>query len=617
MKKSLIVMPTHANCTEVMADFNDAGLYAVKYPARLGKSKTIPCPRCHQEKGMQCSICNGDGSIVLQQNCWNEPDASVAENMGLPLIKTICIACDHRERCLSNGYLYGVDAAKNAEVSVATHARAKLNSLGKLCDGRPYVSIHENAVDTLRPTIEFEESDLEAVRERLDELLLADSRESVQFLNFFGSGDSDIQRLRRSDCYDFTLHILELCEWLLKQINQAPRTCEIPLENRMKRPPGIERLLFREFRDVKFQSGPFKVLLDAADGSLYSLGIVVQVPTNKKPDNRPAEPARTLLGVWRNDPPQTGAVWFSDATANEERLANLLGRDVHNTTPNGCLKRLKQAAQIPRDITRGTSAAVVQGLVRGVLADRPEYRQVGVICHSNHSEAVENLGHPFASRVVKVAYFGSGEERSSNDWHQICDLIIVVGTPRLHPDTIQQYLVQVGEFATAGRDGQWGDFHWRGETASGETRTVTGRGYSDSDWQQAHRELVRAGIVQAIGRGRGILEEGCDVIVLATEECGLLLADELDVEPVKKKALDVYQGLEELSARNANRYLIGNLADNSGFSTAEIAVEAGVSERSTREHLERLERAGLVIRCGERRGWLLAASGESFTFDER
>jgi hypothetical protein len=316
------------------------------------------------------------------------------------------------------------------------------------------------------------------------------------------------------------------------------------------------------------------------------------------------------MGVWRNDPPKNAAVWFSDATASEERLQNLLGHEVHNKTPNGHLKLLKKATQIPRDITRATTGPVVQKLVRGVLADYPQYRSVGVICHSKHEKAIENLGHPFESRIVKVAYFGSGDERSSNDWHRNCDFIIVAGTPRLRPEAILEYLIQVGEFTTAGRDGQWGDYHWSGQTVSGQSKVVTGLGYSDPDWQEAHRELVRAGIVQAIGRGRGILKDGCDVLVLSTEECGLQLADDSDVEPINETALRVYHALEELSEENPIESIIGNPSDNRGVSTEDIASRSDIVPRTAREYLERLERGRLVVRCGDRKGWLLAASGD-------
>jgi hypothetical protein len=43
--------------------------------------------------------------------------------------------------------------AARSHHALACHARALYNHLGKLARGRPYVTIHENAVNMLRPVV--------------------------------------------------------------------------------------------------------------------------------------------------------------------------------------------------------------------------------------------------------------------------------------------------------------------------------------------------------------------------------------------------------------------------------------------------------------------------------
>ena len=231
-----------------------------------------------------------------------------------------------------------------------------------------------------------------------------------------------------------------------------------------------------------------------------------------------------------------------------------------------------------------------------------QYRQVGLITHSTLTACVKRLEQPFGRRMVRTAYFGSGSERASNDWYKGCDLVIVAGTPRVNAVAIRERLCQLGEFDAAGIDGDWGEVQWRGRTQSGEARIVRGRGYQQPDWWKAHQSLVRAAIVQAVGRGRGVLEDGCDVIVISNEECGLPLADRHSIPDLTDKHCEAARLVAELSATDASK--------NPGrqpVTTARVSERLGVGERETRYILNDLERLGMVCRVGERGGWLPGA----------
>jgi hypothetical protein len=258
--------------------------------------------------------------------------------------------------------------------------------------------------------------------------------------------------------------------------------------------------------------------------------------------------------------------------------------------------------QILRDITYRTTKGIFANIIRGVLADRPQFQRIGIICLRPQIKVLESLGTDFTPRIVKSTYFGSGDDRSSNDWYQKCDLILIAGTPRIPPSAIAAYLVQVGETDAACQISEWGTLYWDGETESGEAVKVKSCGYQDEAWRRAHRELVRAKLVQAIGRGRGILETGCEVLVLTNEECGLKISD-AGFEALNGTSTKVIAAIRKLTMENAKEALLGN----SIVSTRQVADATNLSVVHSRDVLRGLERRGLVRKVGERGGWALVA----------
>jgi len=285
-----------------------------------------------------------------------------------------------------------------------------------------------------------------------------------------------------------------------------------------------------------------------------------------------------------------------------DRLETILGRKVQDKTPIGRIELQKKAVQILKDVTRRTKARIFGNVIRGVLADRLQFPRVGVICHRPHVAAINELGPEFVDRIVKVTHFGSGEDRSSNAWHEECDLIIVAGTPRVPPGVIATYLIQVGEIGAACQQPEWGAVFWHGTIESGEPMRIKGFGYQDDAWRRGHRDLVRAQLVQAIGRGRGILETGCEVVVLTNEECGLPISD-AGFEKVNGTAVKVLQAMRDLSEQFANKYILGNCS----LKSSDIANRCGIAPRLVQKALQVLERTGMVRRVGERSGWMLVS----------
>ena len=305
----------------------------------------------------------------------------------------------------------------------------------------------------------------------------------------------------------------------------------------------------------------------------------------------------------RNLPEPLATTWLADATADIELLQDATGLKIEDATPEGHLNWAHRVTQFPDDdITRRASTKRVQGLIRGVMAKYPQCRRIGILTHSTLVDAANNLGAVFDERVAMVACFGSGADRASNRWHNAhCDLLIVAGTPRINGLTVKKILFQCNRLDAIRRDGDWGDVQWKDSTPSGKSRLISGRGYRDRDWRQAQRSKVRAGIIQAVGRSRAMLESGCDVAILSSEECGFPVVDaDGALKELDETALEV---LNELSAICS---LITHRDDCRYSSTRALAQRLRIEERQCRNVLKRLEVLGLVERLGERKGWRLS-----------
>jgi hypothetical protein len=587
----LLLYPTHANGDEVLETFLGAYLDAAAFPARRFEA-------------------GGDDP----PNCWNQ-DGDEAEQIGLPVVKTVCPTCPSRPHCLQSGYLAELIRAQEATIAIATHKRAEYSKLAELMQGRHYVAIHENPVDLLRPRCGIGEHDLQQIHWLLCRLI-----NDPEFLRWFAAFeqvddegrayvDEEVQ-IRKDRQFEFCCHLWDLADALVTAVLTAQTSREWTTEVARRPPQGIERLLFRATRHcrVQFRGQPWRFLLASAAGELGSQAILMSKRVKKIDGQNVSITIRSVVGFRDNGPSAAAATWFNDATLGKNTLEAILQRPVQDATPRGQLPLERKAVQIDRDITRRTKPAVVQKLIRGVLIDASQCIRVGVIAHRPHLAALEGLEPEFRARIVKTTYFGSGDERSSNSWHRECDLIIVAGTPRVPPDAIAEYLVQIGQVGAACRSPEWSEILWEGLTESGERRRIKGMGYLDPDWRAAQCDLVRAALVQAIGRGRGILQDGCEVIVLSNEECGLRLSDS-PAQPLNAVTRKLLNDLLSASAENAKKDTIAF----SAVSTATLAQAVGLSNRQTRDLLCDLDRRGLVRRVGERGGWLPVMAADAAT----
>ena len=584
---SLTVLPTHKNCREVEEIYSRSGLDAAAYPE------------------------------LTRKTCQNYDEATKAIDAGLSASGAVCPACPFKDEC---DYRETLETAEAARHRIVTHKRAEA-SLAKLAEGRRYVTIHENPTDLLRPVAEVScglDKVVEVARYAKD---VARGDNEMTLYHFFWRMESEA---------------LNLIEKLLRIDDTTPLCMPSPIGP----PPVIDRRLYRAMGVLNIypSADPMRIVKALVLGELCE--ITVRVDQVLAP-GRQAITRKSIIAVWRTCLPDNAAVWLSDATADANEIETLVGRPVHNMTPEGRLEQRHDALQIPSDVKQSTSAGAIVDLFRGFFNAFPNVKRLGVICHRCHVSTIKGtankgpvLDKEFLQRIAKIEHYRGGESRGSNNWLDECDMILVFGTPRVPPPAIKTRLIQTGRVAAASRDPkeEWQRDYWSGVTTIGKRRTVRTSAYRDHDWHSVHRAIVHAELLQAVGRGRGICENGIPVVVMSNEHLGLPLL-EINVEPISDKAVQVLKAIKQACAQipkgelpdetppegtqqappshvhnSLNKYYLEKCA----LSSFNAAVAAGLRIRRAQYILNDLCRRGLVERVGQRGGWILSDSGEAF-----
>lgn len=584
--KSLTILPTHDACEELAQALVGVGLNAAAYPP------------------IDASTCRKFGTDG------GDKEARMALEAGLNVGEAVCPECPLQRSC---EYQRRRERARSAAHAVATHARAASGRFA-VAEGMPVVFIHEDPLALLRPMVKVaarpvgpQASHVEHLRQVVR---LAKAAEDV------AERMADVQKL------EFARHLARSTQGLVEELeagslvedyraaardgkkSELPRVRAIPRMESLRRPERCDYLLYRAMRHsgIDPDRDALGLALAHACGELEHLCLVVEDTYTKARDDRSGgerQYHKALVGVWRVDPPEEAVVWFEDATGDRALLEELLGRPVHDGTPAGRAEYRVPPVQYPsRDVTQQTDGNVVRGLVRGLLARHPQAMKVGLITHRKHLAALEELESAWSSRIARREYFRSGKDRASNSWLD-CDLLLVLGTPRVPPSAIRDWLVRIGKIADAARDGCWGERIWEGRAMDGSLLRVGGHGYSDPSWSAMQRVLVGATLLQAIGRGRGVTERGVPVVVVSNENLGLPLSSS-PLPEVKDPEARTFSALLERTAINAKYDLVGEIA----VTAAELSRHLGdVKERQLRNHLTHLTTLGLLAKKGARGGW--------------
>lgn len=501
--EGLILAPTHDNCREIHRALVDAR-------QQLGE-------RGDDEVGLAPQLSDW--------NCVEHAKAKRAQAAQLSVDEVVCRGCPLKVACRDGsnvvgdqpGYIYLRDQARQKPMLVATQERGA-RGLERLIGDRKIVAIHENPERILRRTETLRAADLERLIDVLGE------------------------HARRGPSGSLTA-ILTAAKSLRRGLRQRKKTGAVRSATEpMRLSDSQAKQLVQTAHEDAASGASLSFLISYCRSKVDEVNIVFPQPP--KHLDSPLAPEPLLQFVWKATLPEGKTYLIGDATSESRSMEKLLGQSVTDITPAGLPYPQAKIEQYRIDITRGGSIGEVAKLLRGALLLNSESRRVGVIGHSNHVnplQASSSLEPEFRKRIVRWSYFGSGEDKSNNKWHQKCDLLIVLGTPRRKAGDLQLQLAGRG---TPTQDGDWGPV--RHETPDGVFEYNV---YRDPHWREIYDQTVRADLVQAIGRGRTYTSVAIPVVVFTNQYLALpdVTYAEVEKEPtVNRKQFAVLQTLKPM-----------------------------------------------------------------------
>lgn len=607
---SLTVLPTHANVVERVQEMQAQGLPAVAFPE-------LTPDTCQQfDLASQArSLGIGVGAAVCPGCPFNRipnPRYPGLKANGKQEPKTLPGPCHGADQ-----YLGMMKEASQADHRVGTHERLRRSS--RAAEGVKVVVIDETPEAVVAPTLTVSVRQLGAVDHLAHGIRHYWHSEATVDQKAFAAAMQGVVAAIHTACSGAT----------------TAGTVQVELPQGHTVPDNWQRLLMDSIRQVgvgdDLDAEALTLVTKAAAGELLTLEVVTDLTrTNRL--------MHFVVGSWRPALPADAAVILLDATGNADDIAAVVGQPVNDCTPAGHLPTQQRVVQIDTDISKGgnsrkggTSAATVAGLIDAFLSDHPEVQRLGIIGHQPHIKALIDggeLGAASRSRLAKWCWFGQGPDRASNDWHQACDHLLVLGTPRANPGTYRRWLVQHGLHAAAGKvDGDWGAKDWEAVTVDGVPTTVHGAGYRDADWHRAYTAVCRSTLHQVVGRGRPILPDGIPVTILSNEPTQYPVAPSLTTTPAAaRETVEILLGMGSQTAPSLPGLCAKSPIGDSyrGFCASgpwptatcvqAIMAAAGINRRAAEVRLAQCREAGLLTR--PKRGWWAIAGAESVPVPE-
>lgn len=543
---SLTLLPTHVLADEFKRDLIDRGVAE----SDVGKYPDL----------------NRD-------SCQKFQDADKARRAGLAVRASVCHSCQFNTSCR---YLSDLEAAERAPHKVACHARGS-SSLSTLAKGATFVSIHEDCRDLLKPMSKCVADELQAV-EKL--------ARNAKFERHTPDADE----------WQFFDALERVAAWLVEQLKNATETstmdclpwCNHELTKQWQRTAW--KAIESNFLDAGRLGEALPLCAAILAGDLHELTVVVHM-SHKKGHGQEKQREVWLQGSWATKLPSKATVLVGDATADAKVIERLTGTTPIDVTPCGRLDNVHELTQFVRhDVTKGMTAESAAVELRSVLAKYPWAKRVGVIGHREHvSEWLDDsspvLDERTRGRIAMWSYFGKGDDRGSNEWHKRCDLLVIVGTPRVGADAVRSELVRQGQHDAAKQlEPDWLPYSYEAHNAAGELVVVESKRYATPAWQSAYETLTVAALKQAVGRARSAVNnDGKPAVVLSHER---LVGVAVEIEELPRLTPEVLKlvGIVERLGINASTQRVADLAE--------------LTERHVLRLLTVAEGAGMVERYG-------------------
>ena len=478
--RSLTVLPTHVNCREIRESYRlDHDLQAVCFPE------------------------------ITESNCQRIREVEQARSHGISAQQVLCPKCIYAEEG-SCTYQKQAKAAKKAEHLVCTHKRLELTA-PDVTENRGYIAVHENIDETLIPMRVLTDKRLEKMHRLL-----------INMVDRLSNQVSD-----RMGVQDFARELIRAIEYLQTLLAGHDETWipEEPFPVRVEDPPlnFLQSLWACRRGRERLNQECLSAVRSLVIGSHRRWVVSVSAVRGRLD--------KQIVVVLRMHLP-TKRIWvLSDATGSMEVInATLAGdrRTPVDITPKGLPRQEKRIIQYvsnesPAGLTRRQTAEVAAGYLQAVCRRIPDhYRRIGVIGHSIHiremfKEGSTLLTEAVRQRVGKWCYFGQGADRASNEWTTACDVLVLLGVPRVSESVIRNELIRIDDLDSARLTPGWGKASWRGVATDGYPLLVESRAYDHPAWRDTYDRVVTAALIQAVGRARVFLPGGIDVIVASNE----------------------------------------------------------------------------------------------------
>ena len=558
---SVIALPTHEGCEELVSEMKKQGLKATAFPQ------------------------------LSEKTCQNFGEASTATSYGLSVGAAVCPGCPFSKNKTCNApdqYQGLMKAAKAAKHKVCTHERLRL-SAATITEGASAVVVDEKPEEVLAPSLIASVEDLAYVRDFLNEVVAG------------SYGNAELA---------FATRLQRTYKAIFEQvkIHDQPGVFDMPLASAQEAEGSQWQRMFYQWikkfgvkntspaRQKSFQQA-IGLLARATTGELRVCQLLVERTTVKET----SEINHYLRGSWLLPLDYANTkVFLLDGTASKDDIEAAIGRSISDITPSGHLAFVKPATQVLIDLTKSNEAVKLACLIMDFLDHRPEIQRLGIIGHQKQVKEImakrELLPEEYLCRIAKTAYWGQGPERASNRWHKECDHLAICGTPRRNAREIRSWLALHGLNESAQLEsGDWGPRRWAGP---GSSEIFAGRGYRNPDWHRASVAMVRADMTQGLCRSRAILEDGIPVTVFSDEPTGLPV-----IAPPPAITFEVRQTVEAL--KRSAVCPISNISQTALQISSQPAVEAlterlGIGTRAAEARLTAAVNAGKLGRV--RRG---------------
>ena len=479
---------------------------------------------------------------ITAETCGMYGKAKQVRSCGLSVQQVLCPNCPLATSCI---YQARKAEAKAADVRFACHAQGA-QDLSQVAAGRDCLIIDEDAIGALVRYVKVRPKHLLAVLRVLRTLAKA----------------------RPKLCDDETQLLLDLfsqaTERLLAGVRKSRHAGSTLIDTSgLQVPDEAQQVrwgckLWRLLGNTG-QAAPPKdaitLLLDVITGRLSEVWVTHDLHNDGHWD-------RQLVGIQRHRVPHKLVVVL-DATADPATLERViqasgtkwtrnLHRAVQLISPEGRPPAVHEARRIVPaggDVICTSRPERCTEVLRGLL-ERVHGDRLGLITHGSQLDAM--VGGPDAegggllddhemARLAKVAGHHTKHVRGSNAWmagadQAALDAVLVIGAPNLPWSEVRLRLLLTGAFeAAALPDGGWVKHEVLSTTPDGETVKNHTMAHTHPEWQEARRQLVHAALLQAVGRARHTLQEGCRVYCVTCEPMPGLMTDPVPLDPIDEQ----------------------------------------------------------------------------------